>query len=128
MPLSSDVKPSLFCDAAPLEPGFLVVHANLPEQLRALIVHWTKAYPLAVLETETVLVQSNGIAQWLKLALAADSKTADETIYETADVATDEAGLGIASCLSLQMPGRFIWQLYRAVLSEEQIPEQSAFD
>lgn len=128
MPLSSDVKPSLFCDAAPLEPGFLVVHANLPEQLRALIVHWTKAYPLAVLETETVLVQSNGIAQWLKLALAADSQAADETIYETADVATDEAGLGIASCLSLQMPGRFIWQLYRAVLSEEQIPEQSAFD
>lgn len=138
MPLSSDVKPSLFCDAAPLEPGFLVVHANLPEQLRALIVHWTKAYPLAVLETETVLVQSNGIAQWLKLALAADSQdangqdansqAADETIHETADVATDEAGLGIASCLSLQMPGRFIWQLYRAVLSEEQIPEQSAFD
>ncbi len=94
--------------AAPYEPGFLVVHANLPEQLRALVVQWTKAYPLAVLETETVLVQSNGIAQWLKLALAADSQDPDP-----ADVATDEAGLGIASCLSLQMPGRFIWQLYR---------------
>ena len=64
--------------AEPLVPGFLVVHANLPEQLRALVVSWTKAYPLAVLETETVLVQSNGIAQWLKLALAADPDVADE--------------------------------------------------
>ncbi len=86
-----------------LTPGFLVVHANLPEQLRALVVSWTKAYPLAVLETETVLVQSNGIAQWLKLALAADPDLEDPT----------EGGAGIASNLSLQMPGRFIWQLYR---------------
>ena len=120
MPLSPVIRRPVFTAAEPLEPGFLVVHANLPEQLRALIVHWTKAYPLAVLETETVLVQSNGIAQWLKLALAADSKTADNS--------ADEGGLGIASCLSLQMPGRFIWQLYRAVLTEEQIPEQSVFD
>ncbi len=109
---------SLFSNAVPLEPGFLVVHANQPEQLRALVVHFTKAYPLAVLETETVLVQSNGIAQWLKLALAADTEPSDGSA----------AGLGIASCLSLQMPGRFIWQLYRTVLSAEQIPEHSVFD
>ena len=101
-----------------LTPGFLVVHANLPEQLRALVVSWTKAYPLAVLETETVLVQSNGIAQWLKLALAADPDFIDPT----------EGGTGIASNLSLQMPGRFIWQLYRWLLPASDIPEQSGFD
>ncbi|WP_164852198.1 exodeoxyribonuclease V subunit gamma [Rheinheimera riviphila] len=101
-----------------LTPGFLVVHANLPEQLRALVVSWTKAYPLAVLETETVLVQSNGIAQWLKLALAADPDFNDPT----------EGGAGIASNLSLQMPGRFIWQLYRWLLPASDIPEQSGFD
>lgn len=101
-----------------LTPGFLVVHANLPEQLRALVVSWTKAYPLAVLETETVLVQSNGIAQWLKLALAADPDLNDPT----------EGGAGIASNLSLQMPGRFIWQLYRWLLPASDIPEQSGFD
>lgn len=101
-----------------LTPGFLVVHANLPEQLRALVVSWTKAYPLAVLETETVLVQSNGIAQWLKLALAADPDLTDPT----------EGGAGIASNLSLQMPGRFIWQLYRWLLPASDIPEQSGFD
>lgn len=103
---------------AALTPGFLVVHANLPEQLRALVVSWTKAYPLAVLETETVLVQSNGIAQWLKLALAADPDADDPT----------EGGAGIASNLSLQMPGRFIWQLYRWLLPASDIPEQSGFD
>jgi len=101
-----------------LSPGFLVVHANLPEQLRALVVSWTKAYPLAVLETETVLVQSNGIAQWLKLALAANPDEDDPT----------EGGAGIASNLSLQMPGRFIWQLYRWLLPASDIPEQSGFD
>jgi exodeoxyribonuclease V gamma subunit len=101
-----------------LTPGFLVVHANLPEQLRALVVSWTKSYPLAVLETETVLVQSNGIAQWLKLALAADPDVDDPTA----------GGAGIASNLSLQMPGRFIWQLYRWLLPASEIPEQSGFD
>ena len=114
----SDPQVPLFTDAPPLEPGFLVVHANQPEQLRALVVHFTKAYPLGVLETEFVLVQSNGIAQWLKLALAAD----------TAPVDGSDGGLGIASCLSLQMPGRFIWQLYRSVLGAEHIPEHSVFD
>ena len=102
----------------PLVPGFLVVHANLPEQLRALVVQWSKAYPLAVLESETVLVQSNGIAQWLKLALAADPDPIDPT----------QGGAGIACGLSLQMPGRFIWQLYRLILPAQAIPEQSGFD
>jgi len=104
--------------AQPLAPGFLVVHANQPEQLRALIVQWLRAYPLDVFETETVLVQSNGIAQWLKLALAADVNDDDML----------QGGLGIASGLSLQMPGRFIWQLYRWVMPDAEIPETSVFD
>ena len=104
--------------AQELAPGFLVVHANQPEQLRALIVQWLRAYPLDVFETETVLVQSNGIAQWLKLALAADVNSTDILA----------GGLGIASGLSLQMPGRFIWQLYRWVMPHAEIPETSVFD
>lgn len=118
MSASSDRNAAVLTQPVALEPGFLVVHANQPEQLRDLVVHFVSAYPLAVLETETVLVQSNGIAQWLKLALAGDTSPSDGSI----------AGLGIASCLSLQMPGRFIWQLYRAVLGAQQIPEHSVFD
>jgi len=96
-----------------LPAGFLVVHGNLPEQLRALLVQWLQAYPLDVFASETVLVQSNGIAQWLKLALAQPASA---------------GGLGIAAGLDLMMPHRFIWQLYRQVLSAEQVPLQCAFD
>lgn len=56
----------------PLPPGLMLVHGNQPEMLRDLVVEWMKRHPLAPLENEVILVQSNGIAQWLKLALAAD--------------------------------------------------------
>ncbi|HSH48597.1 MAG TPA: exodeoxyribonuclease V subunit gamma, partial [Halomonas sp.] len=57
----------------PIEPGFLVVHGNRLESLRDLAVGWMRREPLAPLENEVILVQSNGISQWLKLALAADA-------------------------------------------------------
>jgi len=100
----------------PLTPGFMVVHANLPEQLRALCTSWMAAYPLDVFEAETILVQSNGIAQWLKLALAAEPEP------------NGNGGLGIAAGLSLAMPHRFVWQLYRWLLPELNIPKHCAFD
>ena len=55
-----------------LTPGFMVVHGNRLEDLRGVAVEWMKRHPLAPLENETILVQSNGIGQWMKLALAAD--------------------------------------------------------
>jgi exodeoxyribonuclease V gamma subunit len=60
-----------------LTPGLMLVHGNQPEMLRDLLVEWMKRYPLAPLENEIILVQSNGIAQWLKLALAADATEGD---------------------------------------------------
>lgn len=95
-----------------LTPGFLVLHGNQQEQLRELLVDWIKRYPLNVLEQETLLVQSNGVAQWLQLALAADEH---------------DGGLGIAAGLQLNLPGRFLWQAYRAVLGE-QLPTETVFD
>ena len=74
------------------------------------------AYPLDVFEAETILVQSNGIAQWLKLALAAEPEP------------NGSGGLGIAAGLSLAMPHRFVWQLYRWLLPELSIPQHCAFD
>ena len=50
----------------------MIVHGNHLEQLRNLAVSWMQEHPLPPLEPEVILVQSNGIAQWLKLALAAD--------------------------------------------------------
>lgn len=100
--------------ASSLQPGFLVVHANAPEQLRALVVNWLQRYPLMPLESEHILVQSNGIAQWLKLALANEPDA-------------PEPGCGIASAIDVQLPARFIWQLYRKVLGQNEINERSAY-
>ncbi|WP_282877009.1 exodeoxyribonuclease V subunit gamma [Pseudomonas peli] len=46
-------------------------------------------------------MQSNGIAQWLKLALAEDPED------------DDMGGCGIAAAIDVQLPGSFMWQLYR---------------
>ena len=90
--------------ANPLIPGFMVVHGNRLDELRSLVVSWMRRYPLAPLENEIALVQSNGIAQWLKLALAEDPKEGDM------------GGCGIAAAIDVQLPGSFMWQLYRMVL------------
>ncbi len=93
-----------------LSPGLMVVHGNHLEELRALAVTWMRRYPLAPLENEVVLVQSNGIAQWLKLALAAR-----------------DSG-GIAAAVQVDLPARFLWQSYRAVLGSDTIPRLSPLD
>ena len=45
-----------------ISPGFLVLHSHRLENLRDVLVQWLRAYPLAPLEDEIVLVQSNGMA------------------------------------------------------------------
>jgi len=97
-------------DEQTLTPGLMVVHGNRLEELRELAVAWMRRHPLAPLENEVVLVQSNGIAQWLKLALA------------------EQSGCGIAAAIQLELPARFLWQSYRAVLGSDEIPQQSPLD
>lgn len=98
--------------------GFMVIHGNQPEWLRQLLIHWFKAHPLHPLEDEIILVQSNGIAQWLKLALA----------QNTADDPSSSGGCGIAAALEILLPARFIWRVYRAVLGADAVPDTSSFD
>ncbi|MBV2131367.1 exodeoxyribonuclease V subunit gamma [Pseudomonas sp. MAP12] len=93
-----------------LTPGLMVVHGNRLEELRELAVAWMQRHPLAPLENEVVLVQSNGIAQWLKLALAAQDSC------------------GIAAAIQVELPARFLWQTYRAVLGSDSIPLESPLD
>ncbi|SFU77813.1 exodeoxyribonuclease V subunit gamma [Halomonas korlensis] len=104
-----------------LPPGFMVVHGNRLEDLRGLAVEWMKRHPLSPLENEVILVQSNGISQWMKLALAADERD-DGT-----------GGSGIAAALNITLPARFLWQAYRAVLTHVEndpnaVPATSPFD
>lgn len=90
----------------------LILQGNQLEDLRHLMVNWMQANPLKPFEDEVILVQSNGIAQWLKLALAADPEKA--------------GGLGIAAGIQVMLPGRFIWQAYRKLFP--QLPSASPFD
>ncbi|PAU61588.1 exodeoxyribonuclease V subunit gamma [Pseudomonas sp. PICF141] len=103
-------------DATSLSAGFMVVHGNRLDELRSLVVSWMRRYPLAPLENEIALVQSNGIAQWLKLALAEDPED------------DDTGGCGIAAAIDVQLPGSFMWQLYRMVLGRDEIPVKSLLD
>ncbi|MDN3518084.1 exodeoxyribonuclease V subunit gamma [Aquisalimonas lutea] len=94
----------------PLQPGFCVLHGNQLEDLTEVLVEWVRDNPLSPLEDEIVLVQSNGMAQWLKLALAADD------------------ACGISAAQQFQMPARFLWQAYRDVLGEDAVPATSPFE
>jgi exodeoxyribonuclease V gamma subunit len=58
-----------------------------------------------IFDADTILVQSPGMAQWLKIQIA--------------------ESLGIAANLDFPLPSSFIWQLYRQHVPE--LPEQSAF-
>jgi exodeoxyribonuclease V gamma subunit len=91
--------------------GMMVIQGNHLEALRDVMTGWIKRYPLPPLEDEQILVQSNGIAQWLKMALAQD------------DV---NGGCGIAAAMNVQLPGRFLWQGYRHF--QPDIPAASPFD
>ena len=98
---------------SPIQPGLMVIHGNRMEDLRDLLTSWLARAPLRPLEDELMLVQSNGIAQWLKWALAR---------------AVDEGGLGISAALDVQLPGRFLWAAYRSVLGREAVATTSPFD
>ena len=98
---------------SPIEPGLMVIHGNRQEDLRDLLAAWLQRTPLQPLENEVMLVQSNGIAQWLKLALARPIET---------------GGLGISAAVDMQLPGRFLWSAYRSVLGDAAVPATSPFD
>ena len=98
---------------ADITPGLVLVHSHRPESLRELLVAWTAGHPLAPLESEVALVQSQGVAQWLRLALAADRA---------------EGGQGIAAAWRIELPARFLWGAYRAVLGADAVPARSALD
>jgi hypothetical protein len=54
------------------------------------------------LEEEVLLVQSNGMAEWLKMALAT-------------------AG-GVCAATRVELPARFLWRAYRQVLGRAAVP------
>lgn len=91
-----------------ITPGLLILHGNQMEMLREAVFDWLRGHPLGPLEQETILVQSNGFAEWLKIALAEE--------------------LGVCAATRVALPARFLWEAYRAMLGRERVPSRSPFD
>lgn len=88
-----------------LDSGIAIIHSNQLEELRDVVEYWLRTHPLAPLENEFFLVQSNGMGQWLKQSLAQNS------------------ALGVAAAITMQLPALFIWRVYQAVLGDS-IPKE----
>jgi exodeoxyribonuclease V gamma subunit len=91
-------------------PGFMVLHGNRLEDLRDLLTQFLKSQPLPPLVSEVILVQSNGMKQWLEIALA------------------DDAAMGICAATRLELPSSYLWQIYRQVLGSDAVPQHMPFD
>lgn len=92
------------------KPSMLhLVQSNKMEVLCQHLVHQVQEYYQtsfsAVLQPLPILVQSPGMAQWLKVKVA--------------------ESLGIAANFSFPLPSSFIWDLYRQHIPD--LPEESAF-
>ena len=86
----------------------MVLHSNRLEGLRELMVNFMRKHPLSPLSAEVVLVQSNGMKHWLELALAQH--------------------LGICAATHIALPSTQLWQIYRAVLGADNVPEHMPLD
>ncbi|WP_188860414.1 exodeoxyribonuclease V subunit gamma [Marinobacterium nitratireducens] len=83
-----------------------IYHSHSLTNLKDLLVLLIERDPLPdPFRDEQILVQSPGMAQWLKLELA--------------------AGLGIASSLEFPLPATFLWDSFARLLPE--VPERSAY-
>lgn len=91
-----------------LPPGFIAFHSNRAEDLAQVVVSWIRRHPLNPLEEEIILVQSNGMAEWVKMELARMG--------------------GVCAATRVELPSRFLWRSYRQVLGPDAVPRDSALD
>ena len=91
-----------------ITPGFLAFHGNRTEDLVEVVVNWLHRHPLGPLEEDIILVQSNGMAEWVKMEMA-------------------RLG-GVCAAARVELPSRFLWRTYRQVLGGDAVPPQSPLD
>ena len=94
----------------PLRPGLVVLHSNQLEMLFELVLRVMQQHPLAPLQAEHILVQSNGMKHWLELQLASPH------------------GLGICAATRMDLPSAALWKMYRQVLGAERVSEHMPLD
>lgn len=92
----------------PVVPGFIVLHGNRSEDLIETVISWLVQHPLSPLEEEVILAQSSGMGEWVKMELAQQT--------------------GVCSSVRVELPGRFLWGVYRQVLGKSAVPSESPLD
>ncbi len=86
---------------------FKLYHSNQLDVLKSVLVHEMTRDPLDnPFDAEHILVQSPGMSQWLKMALAQE--------------------IGIAANLAFPLPATFIWRMFTQVL--DNVPDRSEFN
>ena len=90
----------------PWPKGFMVLHGNRLEDLRQLLMSHVRAHPLPGLSPECIVVQSNGMKQWLEQGLASPQ------------------GLGVCAATRMMFPAEMLWESYRSVLGPDRVPAQ----
>ncbi|GAA3892924.1 exodeoxyribonuclease V subunit gamma [Halomonas cibimaris] len=97
--------------------GLIVLQGNRMEDLRDLTLAWLGQTPLHPLARTVFLVQSNGIAQWLKTSIAEHQGA---------------PGYGVCLGTEVALPARFQWQAYRSVIEAVEgpgtVPATSPYD
>ena len=91
-----------------IQPGLIALHSNRTETLAEAVFAWLPQHPLPPLEEDIVLVQSNGVAEWFKMALASNDD--------------------VCAAVRVELPSRFLWRTYRQVLGRSSVPVQSPVD
>jgi exodeoxyribonuclease V gamma subunit len=85
---------------------FHLYHSNDLDVLRGILVKLMADQPPPPFEQEAILVQSQGMAHWLKLQLA--------------------DGLGVAAQIDFPLPSSFVWKIFNQLKPE--LPERSHFE
>ena len=85
---------------------FRLYHSNDLEVLKGILLNLMQESPVGPFEQEAILVQSQGMAHWLKLQLA--------------------DGLGVAAQVDFPLPSSFVWQVFNHLQPE--LPQRSHFD
>ena len=85
---------------------FRLYHSNDLEVLKELLLNEIRQNPPGVFESEQILVQSQGMAHWLKLQLA--------------------DGLGVAAQVDFPLPSAYVWKVFNTLKPE--LPERSHFE
>ncbi|HCH33734.1 MAG TPA: exodeoxyribonuclease V subunit gamma [Oceanospirillaceae bacterium] len=90
-----------------LAKQLMVYPANRLEDLAVLLNHVLQLGQTGVLSSAQVIVENTGMQHWLNTQLAQQN--------------------GIAMNVHYPLPGKFIWQLARQLLGDEQVPQQPPY-